>query len=353
LLLIEQLPAWLTAPAGHLAIAVAVALLPVLLFLGVLVRFDSFRLVRRRRVLVAMAMGACGALLSYVANTFVLDLFALPTVTFAIMVAPFIEEAIKGTWVAWQIKQGQVGFLIDAAILGFATGAGFATVENIYYLTQLQQAPLVVWVIRGLGTALMHGGTTAILGVFLQSGSKRGFARPPWVGAVFLAALFHAAFNRFMTSPVLATVSLAVTLPWLMAWVYRRGENRLRDWLGSCFDRDGELLALIRSGEVQGTPLGRYLTSLRENFRADTVADMLCLLRLQVELSIQAKGGLILREQGFDPVWDPELPGKLAEVDWLEKSIGRTGLLAMRPVCHWRGTDRWQQHLLTESSKPA
>ncbi|MFT5315429.1 MAG: RsiW-degrading membrane proteinase PrsW (M82 family) [Candidatus Krumholzibacteriia bacterium] len=330
----------------HLALRVALALLPVLLFLAVLVWLDSFRLVRKRRVLGAMFAGAMGALVSYFVNTAVLDATKLPTAIFAIVLAPFVEETLKGLWVAWQIRRGQVAFLVDAAIIGFATGAGFAIMENIYYLRSLGDVPLLVWLIRGLGTALMHGGTTAVLAVFLRGRGATSPAQLPWIGAVFLAALLHGSFNRFMTNPLLATAVMVVILPLLMMSVYRESERRLKSWLGHSFDRDRELLELIQSGEVHTTPLGRYLVSLREQFRSEDVADMLCLLRLQVELSIRAKGVLMLREQGMEAAPDPELPGKLEEVKWLEKRIGRAGLLAMRPICHWQSGDKWQKNLL-------
>jgi RsiW-degrading membrane proteinase PrsW (M82 family) len=338
------------APGGHLVLRASLSLLPVVLFLSALVWLDSFRLVRKRRVLVAIGVGAAGALLSFVINSFILELSGLSTMTFAIVAAPLVEEIIKGAWVTWQIRQRQVGFLVDAAIVGFATGAGFALVENLYYLQILPDAPLLVWIIRGIGTALMHGGTTAILAVYLVGRGARDLSAPPWLAAVGLTATLHASFNRFMTEPLLATAALVVVLPGLMVLVYRRGERRLRGWLGRGFDRDGELLALIIGGEVQSTPLGRYLVSLRAHMRPDTIADMLCLLRLQAELSLRAKGTLILREHGLRPADDPELPGKLAELRWLERSIGRTGRLAMRPVCHWQGSDRWQQHLLEEGT---
>ena len=56
----------------------------------------------------------------------------------------------------------RIGFLIDAAILGFAVGTGFATVENLYYLERVRDAGMGTWIVRGFGTALMHGGSTAI-----------------------------------------------------------------------------------------------------------------------------------------------------------------------------------------------
>ena len=251
---------------------------------------------------------------------------------------------------AGEIRAGRVGFLVDAAILGFATGAGFAVVENVYYLHLLGDVPLVVFAIRGLGTALMHGGTTAILAVILRGRSGTGRLLPAAAGLA-LAVVVHAAFNHLMRAPVPTTLALAVGMPLLLLGVYRQGERRLRAWLGEGFDRDRELLGLIRSGQVHASPLGQYLLSLRTTFPADLVADMLCLLRLQVELSLRAKGTLLLRAEGLRPRPDPDLPGKLDEVRHLEHRIGRTGQLALRPVCHWQGADRWQSFFVSEENR--
>jgi len=149
----EIIPSWLMTSGTHLGLRIALALLPVLLFLAVLIWLDSFRLVRKKRVFIAMCAGAVGALVSYFVNTAILEATKLPPVIFAIIAAPFVEETLKGLWVAWQIRRGQVGFLVDAAILGFATGAGFAIVENIYYLRNLGDVPLLVWLIREIGRA--------------------------------------------------------------------------------------------------------------------------------------------------------------------------------------------------------
>jgi len=331
-------------------ISLVVALVPVLLFLLTLVFLDTFRLVHFRRIAWAILAGIGTGLASYVVNSSLLGLLGWPVITFAIVLAPVVEESLKGLYMGWLLKTRRAGFLIDAAILGFATGSGFAVAENIFYLRNLPDAPLFVWIIRGFGTAIMHGGATAVFAVAARalSESRLTLSWRIWLPGLMAAILVHSFFNRMLNKPVLATVVIMVVLPLLMRWVYKVGEDRLRRWLGHGFDRDTELLALINEGQVRETPLGRYLVSLRGSFRPDTVADMLCLLRLQAELSIRAKGILLLREHGLKPQDDPELRAKLEEVRYLEGSIGKTGLLALRPVCRWKGADRWQRHLLDE-----
>ncbi len=327
-----------------------VSLGPVLLFLLSLYFMDTFRLVRFRRIAWAILAGIGTGLASYVVNSSLLSLLGWPVITFAMVMAPVVEESIKGLHVGWLLHSRRAGFLIDAAILGFATGSGFAVAENVFYLRNLPDAPLFVWIIRGSGTAIMHGGATSIFAIAARalSDTRPAMTWRNWLPGLMAAILLHSLFNRMLSKPVLATVVIMVVLPLLMRWIYKVGEDRLRRWLGHGFDRDTELLALINEGQVRETPLGRYLVSLRGSFQPDAVADMLCLLRLQAELSIRAKGILLLREHGLKPHDDPELRGKLEEVRHLENGIGKTGLLALRPVCRWQGADRWQRHLLEE-----
>jgi hypothetical protein len=74
---------------------------------------------------------------------------------------------------------------------------------------------------------------------------------------------------------------------------------------------------------------------------------MLCLLRVQSELAIKAKGMLLMKEAGFAVPPDPEAVAQVEELRFLEKSIGRTGLLALRPFLTTRGQDLWQVNFLS------
>jgi len=119
------------------SVSVAGALLPVLLFLGLLVLLDSFKLVALRSVLIALAAGAIAALAGAQLNAWLLDATPVSPTLFSRYAAPFTEEGLKALWVVILLRRGRVGFLVDAAILGFAVGAGFALVENVEYLRAL------------------------------------------------------------------------------------------------------------------------------------------------------------------------------------------------------------------------
>jgi hypothetical protein len=76
------------------------------------------------------------------------------------------------------------------------------------------------------------------------------------------------------------------------------------------------------------------------------VADMLCLLRLELELSVQAKAMLLAREAGVDVPVDSDLESSLAEREYLERSIGTVGLLALKPLQVTSYRDTWHRHVL-------
>jgi hypothetical protein len=221
-------------------------------------------------------------------------------------------------------------------------------VENVYYAQALASGSTALWVVRGFGTAVMHGGTTALFSVVAKSASDRRHASA-FVGAVpglALAVFIHGLYNHFFLNPILSTLLVVLLLPTVMAVVFIRGERSLREWVGVGFDTDQELLYAITSGTLENTNAGQYLLSLQSRFNLEDLVDMMCLLQLHTELAIQVKGQLILRNAGFDVPPDPTVAWKFDEIRVLQRNIGATGRLAMLPILHASPRDTWQLHLL-------
>jgi hypothetical protein len=128
--------------------------------------------------------------------------------------------------------------------------------------------------------------------------------------------------------------------------VFQQSERAARGWVGEGFDTDQELLKAVTGARVSETPLGKYILTLRSHFAPETIVDMMCLLRLRAELAIRVKGILMMREAGFEPPPDPAVKDKLRELRYLERSIGKTGLVALHPFLHTSTRDRWQLTVL-------
>ncbi len=330
------------------AARIVLALLPVLMFLAALRVLDSYKLVSIRTVAAALAAGAVAAAICYGINTAVFRQLRENPDPYIHFGAPVVEELAKGAFWVFLIATARVAFMVDSAICGFAIGAGFALVENISYLQLLNERGFGIWLMRGFGTAVMHGGVAAI-GAFI---SVYLFESRQWRGArqfapgLVVAMLLHSLFNQGVLSPAGSTAATIAGLPLIFIVVFYFSERSLHRWLRGKLDQDIDMLAMIASGEYKQTPQGAYLMSLNDAFPPEVRGDMLTLLHLTLELSARAKGDLMRREVGLEVPPDPALESHFKELRYLEKSIGPTGMLAIRPLLSQTPRDLWEMHHL-------
>jgi RsiW-degrading membrane proteinase PrsW (M82 family) len=327
--------------------SLAVGFLPVVLFLIGLVAMDSYRLLRRRQVAISIAWGVVAAVVAFIVQRTLLDRAGVDPLVLRRYVAPVFEELLKSALVIGLVFRARVGFLVDAAVHGFAAGAGFALIENVWYAQALGEPNPWLWVVRGLGTAVLHGSTTAIVGIVTKGLADRHAHSRAWVPlpGLALAIAVHSAYNHLALNPLFATAIVLLAAPVAMLGAFEMSERSTRDWVGHGLDRDADLLELIHTGAIAHSPAGEYLTSLRSRFPGPTVADMLCLLEIRLELALRVKGLLLAREAGLEPPPDPHVIANLRELRFLEHSVGPTGRLAMRPLLP-EGRERWQIRLL-------
>jgi len=325
-----------------------VGLLPVLIFLVVLLYMDSYKLVSFRTILWVTLAGALLPVAGYWINGYVLAESGWEFTTYSRFAAPIIEEGLKASVMIFLFKTHRIGFLVDSAILGFAVGAGFSVAENFYYLYMASDAHIAVWVVRGFGTAIMHGGAMALFGVMAQVLTERNMKINPflYVPGFIVAITIHSVFNHFPGTPILTTLGTLMVLPPILWIVFQKSARSMHEWLELDFDEDALLLEQINSGEFASSKIGRFLEDLKQKFSGPVVVDMLCYLRLYTELALRAKGVLMMRENGLDTPVGERTKAKFEEMRYLEKSIGKTGILAMSPFLQMTRKDLWQLYVL-------
>ncbi|HZI89314.1 MAG TPA: hypothetical protein VFD83_02565, partial [Candidatus Polarisedimenticolia bacterium] len=198
-----------------------------------------------------------------------------------------------------------------------------------------------------LGTAVMHGSCTAVVAILSKSLTERqrSAGLEIFLPGIALAAIAHAVFNHLVVNPFLSTSAMLLAMPVLVAIVFDRSDRATRNWLHEGLDSEVEMLQAIDEGVVEDTPVGRYLKSLHR-LPGPMVADMLCLVRIRLELSLRAKGFLIARAAGVDLPIDEEVRANMAEMRFLERSIGRTGTMAIHPFLPTGSRDLWQLYML-------
>jgi len=242
-----------------------VGLLPVLIFLLLLQYMDSYKLVKLRTILYVILAGGLVVLVGSQVNGYLMELLNLDFTTYARYAAPLIEESLKATVMIYLFRSNRIGFLVDAAILGFAVGTGFAVFENLYYLYLVPEANVGVWIVRGFGTAIMHGGVMAVFGVLSQTLTERNMKINPflYLPGLLVAGLVHSVFNHFPGTPILTTLVTLMTLPLMLWLVYQRSARVMHTWLEVDFDQDALLLEQINSGKFTETRIGLFLEDLK------------------------------------------------------------------------------------------
>ena len=239
--------------------------------------------------------------------------------------------------------------MIDGAIYGFSIGAAFSFAENLFYLSQFagDSSNLMIWITRGFGTAIMHGGTAAIFGILCMSALNRQSSLVMATGSGLLASIIiHGIFNQFLVSPLISTLIIILLVPLSIILIFVSNEKSIRNWLELEFDSEVTMLRMIRKGQFSQTKTGSFLVSLKKHFPGEVVLDMYCFISLYLELSMKAKSLIMLKENDIVIQSDPDLPVKLKELKSLKKSIGRGGYLAIAPVLRMSRKDLWKLYLL-------
>lgn len=324
-----------------------VCALPVLLFLSFLFFMDSFKLVVKQILLISLLWGILSAVIAYFFNTFFMDNSEIGLKTFSRYIAPLIEEFIKSALILFLVFKKRIGFMIDAAIYGFAIGAGFSLAENIFYLNAMESQNIIIWIIRGFGTAFMHGGCTAMFAVIFLGGKSRSVST---LLTLFIAVLsaysIHSGFNHFYTNPLFQTIAIILFMPAIFIGIFRFNEIQLSKWLEIEFNSEIELLGMIKRGQFLSTKSGQYLESIKSKFTGLEIFDMHCYLSIYLELSIKAKRNLMLKESGFSIIIENDVKDKLAELRQLRKQIGKVGEITLSPLIRMNYRDLWKLNTL-------
>lgn len=327
-----------------------IALLPVCMFLLVLLHLDTHRLLGAHLLSKVFTAGCALAILSYFANGVMLDLLPLSFLDYTRYGAPLVEELLKAAAIIYLIRANRVGFLVDAAILGYTVGAGFSFLENLYYLYSMSEAHYGTWIVRGFGTALMHGGATAMFAVISQIVTER-HRHQHWywyVPGLLAAVLLHSIFNHFPVSPILSTLVTLLILPTVAFMLFERNTVAIHNFLELDFEEHRKLLKQIEEGEYTGCEKGRFLVDLEKVYSTPLVNDMILYIRLHTELVLSAEGILLARERGVEIGIEKTTKEKIKHMHLLERTIGKTGLNTMKPHLHFSSREFWVLHLLED-----
>ena len=330
----------------QILVEASIALVPVLAFLGVLLYFDSYRLISFSEMVQTIAFGFALAVAAYFLNGYLIQTLAIDYTTYSRFCGPVVEEVLKAAALIFLFARNRIGFMIDAVIMGFGVGTGFALFENAYYLRMLQDAQFGDWIIRGFGTAIMHGGATALFALLSQSLiERRGALRPIYfVPALIAACALHITYNLFTALPLLSTLLLLFCLPPMFLIIFSKSEHAVHQWLVHDYESHQQLLDDIVSGRFTHSEAGRFILSLSRRFSQSVIDDIFAFIKLHTIIVLRVEAMTLAREKNEKPDVPPEHREDLKRLAALERKIGHTAMMALWPHLHFSRRELWELH---------
>lgn len=322
----------------------AVSLIPIIVYIIFIYKIDHFALISIKRLLLLALIGMLTALACF--GLFLLTDRVISGKS-ADIIHPVIEELVKSIPLLILAFRKRIAFFIDSVICGAAVGGGFSFLENIFYLVLGDSVDLSTGLFRGLEVALIHMGCSAIIAagmmmVVRQTERKR--SRMPMstndiikTTALFVVALaFHIFHNTFQFTPIMQFFWVLAVMIGMIAVVYFYDIDMTHRWLDKGLDMQINLLRSIEGGHLLNTPTGTFLESVKELFPPNVYFDIICYVRLQIELSVAAKTRFMLHEVGMDEPLEANKKelymSQFVELCELEKNIGPSAKMTIAPI---------------------
>ena len=322
----------------------AVSLIPIIVYIIFIYKIDHFALISIKRLLLLALIGMLTALACF--GLFLLTDRVISGKS-ADIIHPVIEELVKSIPLLILAFRKRIAFFIDSVICGAAVGGGFSFLENIFYLVLGDSIDLSTGLFRGLEVALIHMGCSAIIAAGMmmavrQIERKRSRTAMSWndiikTTALFVVALaFHIFHNMFQFTPIMQFFWVLSVMIGMIAVVYFYDIDMTHRWLDKGLDMQINLLRSIEGGHLLNTPTGTFLESVKELFPPNVYFDIICYVRLQIELSVAAKTRFMLHEVGMDEPLEANKKelymSQFVELGELEKNIGPSAKMTIAPI---------------------
>jgi RsiW-degrading membrane proteinase PrsW (M82 family) len=334
----------------------AVALIPVLGMAVLFAWLDVFKLMSPWEMIGCLLLGAVAALIAWPISGRMLDTLPIGYSFYSRLIAPWIEEALKGAALALLILTNRIGYKLDAVISGFAIGAGFSVIENIFYLARYPELATSVWLVRGLGTAVMHGATTALLAATAHELGERSLRKqggqlfnPLWLlPGYLLASLAHLVFNQFPSHPMEVMIVTMVLAPIMLIGIMRLGEGETRQWLMEESEAHRRWLEEWQSGGFPADDSGQRIKALMARVKPEQAALIRDYCLIKSELVLAAEEELMDGDRDLDEDYADRLRAAFARLEEVKQAIGRLGYAALSRRLPFSNNDEWELSELKE-----
>jgi RsiW-degrading membrane proteinase PrsW (M82 family) len=329
-----------------------------LLFLALVRWLDLYASGSFKVVLLCAGWGAVAFLLALQMDAVITE-YAGFTLTITLF-GPIVEEILKSLVLVYATRRRDFTYFVDGAVYGFAAGAGFALLENLYYFSTVEGSGLALGFSRSFSTALMHGSATALVGIALgrlrygRGASRLASLFLGWVAAMAL----HIGFNNLVDRTQSAlTLPLAITLGLggvgLVAGFIFLGLAEERRWLRETLGRQVGVSAGEAAVVQKLDNLESLLAPVGEHFGPEKRQQAEAFLKLQAKLGLKRKVQELTPDAKQRAEMARQVAALRADIDVIRKGLGIYCMSYIRSILPPESEPLWDRlgHALEERSE--
>ncbi len=317
------------SPSGvPMILAAVVAIAIPMVFLYLVRWLDLYASGSFKTVIVCFAAGLAAFFIALPLNSYLAVFvgYALAVV----LVAPIVEELLKSLTLIYYVRRPEFTYFVDGAIYGFAAGTAFAVIENIFFLINTtQETGILLALSRGFSTSLMHGSTSAMVGVSLgRLRFGRGRARLAslilgWAAAVVLHIAFNYMVQRsenivgMVIAILIGLIGVGMTVGFIL-WGLHQEKRWLRESLQLDVGVSKHESAVVQRME----DLDALLAPVGQRFGKEKQQQVTEFLKLQAKLGLKHKAQSMIQDEKLKARLMEEVGEIRAQIDKLRRQVG-------------------------------
>src|SRR5215210_7989757 len=207
------------------------------------------------------------------------------------------------------------------------------------------------WLVRGLGTAVMHGVTLAVLAATAHEFAERetrgkssdfNFRLWSFVPGYLGAGAIHTAFNQFPDEPLLAMLGASMFAPIAILGIFQFGTGEAQKWLQAESVQHRAQFEALKAGRWPDSDSGRRVAGFAARLNKRAAARVRRFWELQAWLVLQAEEAL-LEEAAGDVEFDADAIRKaFGECEMIEGELGRVLVRALESLLPFSRNDYWE-----------
>lgn len=153
-----------------------------------------------RRYLISLLIGFSVAFLSGYVNTFFTNLFDMTKSEAVLNITPVVEELMKMLPVLF-FAESYAKNKNQIFSLAIWIGLGFAVLENCSYLVTFSAESLVLSLVRGFATGVLHPSCSLIVSFgIVEIFQKNKFSVVVFLGLLCISIMLHGTFNLLLST---------------------------------------------------------------------------------------------------------------------------------------------------------